>query len=369
MWVSELELRDFRNHAHTSLTLSPGITVFSGPNGQGKTNLVEALGYLAYLSSHRVSTDRALVRTGSDSAIIRVVVSHQARSVELACEIRAAGANRAKVNSQPAKLSELSGWLKVVLFTPEDLSIIRGEPGVRRKYVDDAVVALTPRMHNVYLEYDKVVKQRNALLKTARGERSSTVINTLHTWSEPLVTLAADISRQRRALVGLLLPQCQEAYRLISGGHTVDLQIDSPVSGVEDHALEEAYRQELERRQRDELDRAMTLVGPHRDDLTISLNSMPGRTHSSHGEAWSLALALRLGLAEVFRAQSSSGDPVIILDDVFAELDATRRTRLQQLVSGFEQVLVTAAVSEDIPDNFATHTFQVDQGQVTTGGT
>lgn len=369
MWVSELELRDFRNHAHTSLTLSPGITVFWGPNGQGKTNLIEALGYLAYLSSHRVSSDRALVRTGSDSAIVRVVVSHQSRSVELACEIRAAGANRAKINSQPAKLSELSGWLKVVLFTPEDLSIIRGEPGVRRRYLDDAVMALKPRMHNVYMEYDKVVKQRNALLKTARGERSSKVIDTLHTWSEPLLTLAADISRERRALVRQLVPKCEEAYRLISGGHAVDLLIDSPVSQAEDDQLEEAYRRELDRRQRDELDRAMTLVGPHRDDLTISLNSMPGRTHSSHGEAWSLALALRLGLAEVFRERSSSGDPVIILDDVFAELDATRRTRLQQLVSGFEQVLVTAAVSEDIPDNFATHTFHVERGQVMTGET
>lgn len=364
MWVSDVELRDFRNHEHTHITLAPGITVFVGPNGQGKTNFVEALGYLAQLSSHRVSSDKALVRNGEKVATVRARVHHESRSVELACEIKAAGSNRGKLNGQAVSLGELAGWLKVVLFTPEDLAIIRGEPGGRRRYLDEAAIALKPRMLRTIAEYDRVVRQRNTLLKSARGRITPTIEASLSSWDDRLVDLAATITTERRALIANLTPYVSAAYHKVSGGDVVELRLDSPVATVSDSDLHQAYREALTTRRADELDRGMTLVGPHRDDLDVQLNAMPSRSHSSHGEAWSLAIALKMGLAEVYRADSLSGDPVIILDDVFAELDAKRRRLLQEVVASYEQVLVTAAVSEDIPQGFATQQFGVMAGEV-----
>lgn len=365
VWVSDVELRDFRNHEHTTLTFQPGVTVLTGANGQGKTNLVEAIGYLSHLTSHRVSADKALVRDGVDHAIVRARVTHEHRSVDLACEIRSSGSNRAKLNGQQVTLGELAGWLKVVLFTPEDLSIVRGDPSIRRRYLDQAVSTLVPRMHTVFAEYDRVVKQRNTLLKVARGQTSSSLTDSLASWDEALVTLASDITAERRRVIHHLQPHAEASYQTLASGDTLTLELDSPLSTVADDQLPAAYRSELERRRREEMDRSMTLVGPHRDDLAIVLNGLPGRTHSSHGEAWSLALSLRMALAKAYREESLSGDPVIILDDVFAELDQRRRRALQELVTSFEQVLVTAAVREDIPTEFASTTFTVTAGEVT----
>lgn len=368
MWVSDLSLRDFRNHESTTLSLQPGVSVFVGSNGQGKTNLVEALGYLANLSSHRVSVDKALVREGCPSAFVLATIHHDTRKVDLALELKASGSNRAKKNGQNIPVGELVGWLKVVLFTPEDLSIIRGEPGIRRRYLDDAVVVLKPALHQVYGEYDRVVKQRNALLKSSRSMSHSQLLDTLTGWDEPFARLAATISQERLSVISELEPEFQRSYDVIAPDNTAGIALESKVAanGLTLDELTSVYAEALDTRRKDEVDRGMTLVGPHRDDLEITLNGLPGRTHSSHGEAWSLALSLKMALAEVYRRDSSSGDPVMILDDVFAELDAKRRATLQQLVSGFEQVLVTAAVREDIPHDFVHHVFSVEKGVVTT---
>ena len=365
MWVSHLSLREFRNHRATDLALTPGVTVFVGSNGQGKTNLVEALGYLSNLSSHRVSSDKALVKEGQPTATVRAIVRHNSRSVDLALALNAHGANKAKLNGQNVGVGELLGWLRVVLFTPEDLSIVRGEPAVRRKFLDEAVAQLIPRMHSVFSEFDRLLKQRNALLKSARGMNRDALIQNLESWNDTFVSLASDITFARVEVLALITPHIATAYNTIAPGHSVQVNLDGhgelPVT-VE--GLREHYREELTRRQRDEMDRGMTLVGPHRDDLSITLNGLPSRTHSSHGEAWSLALSLRLAVAQCYRDESTSGDPVMILDDVFAELDASRRLTLQRIVSEYEQVLVTAAVREDIPEGFSTQWFHVEAGVV-----
>jgi DNA replication and repair protein RecF len=371
MWVSELSLRDFRNHESTAITLQPGVTVFIGSNGQGKTNLVEALGYLANLSSHRVSADKALVRNGCDDAFVLADVHHESRTVNLALQIKASGSNRAKKNGQNIGVGELVGWLKVVLFTPEDLSIIRGDPGTRRRYLDDATVVLRPQLHPVFSEYDRVIRQRNALLRSSRSLSTAQVIDTLTGWDIPLAKLAATITHHRLQVIYELQPEFASTYEVIAPDNSVSLGLDSPVSHEVStiDELTDQYASFIESRRREEIDRGMTLVGPHRDDLDIVLNDLPGRTHSSHGEAWSLALSLKMALAQVYRRDSLSGDPVMILDDVFAELDAKRRATLQELVRGFEQVLVTAAVREDIPDDFVEHVFSVEKGVVISDAT
>lgn len=371
MWVSELSLRDFRNHESTAITLHPGVTVFIGSNGQGKTNLIEALGYLANLSSHRVSADKSLVRNGCDEAFVLADVRHESRTVNLALQIKASGSNRAKKNGQNIGVGELVGWLKVVLFTPEDLSIIRGDPGTRRRYLDDATVVLRPQLHPVFSEYDRVIRQRNALLKSSRSLSTAQVIDTLTGWDTPLAKLAATVTHHRLQVINELQPEFASTYQVIAPENTVSLALDSPVSHEVStiDELTDEYAGLIESRRREEIDRGMTLVGPHRDDLDIVLNGLPGRTHSSHGEAWSLALSLKMALAQVYRRDSLSGDPVMILDDVFAELDAKRRATLQELVRGFEQVLVTAAVREDIPDDFVEHVFSVEKGVVSSDAT
>ena len=369
MWVSELSLRDFRNHPATDLRLQPGVTVFVGSNGQGKTNLVEALGYLSNLSSHRVSSDKALVRDGEPTATIRAVIHHQNRSVSLALALNAKGSNRAKLNGQTVAVGELVGWLRVVMFTPEDLGIVRGEPSARRKYLDEAVMQLRPRMHTVFSEFDKVIRQRNALLKSSRSMSREQLVASLESWNDSLVALATEISLERHSVLGEITPPIRAAYETIAPGHQVGIALHSsePLP-TERPELSAHYVEQLASRQGEEIDRGMTLVGPHRDDVMVTLNGLPSRTHSSHGEAWSLALSLRLGLAEAYRADSASGDPVMVFDDVFAELDASRRRTLQSLVTDYEQVLVTAAVREDIPDGFSTQWFAVSAGVVSADG-
>jgi DNA replication and repair protein RecF len=369
VWVSELSLRDFRNHRETDISLEPGVTTFIGPNGQGKTNLVEALGYLSHLISHRVSSDKALVREGMPTATIRGTVRHGERHVSLALAINVKGANRAKLGGQSVSVGELMGWLRVVLFTPEDLMIVRGEPGMRRKYLDEAVLTLSPKLHPVYSEYDRVIRQRNALLKSARGQSAQSISQNLESWNEALVPLAAQITYNRHRVIIEVLPYLASSYTTIAPGHEIAWGLDTPVDSSLSHDdLEAAYRSQLSERAREEFDRGMTLVGPHRDDLIVTLNGLPSRTHSSHGEAWSIALSLRLAIAQAYRVDSSSGDPVMILDDVFAELDSSRRATLRDVVSDYEQVLVTAAVNDDVPQGFSAHSFMVRAGEVTPYG-
>ncbi len=361
MFVAHLELRDFRNYREASLPLAPGVTVIIGPNGQGKTNLVEAIGVLAAGTSHRVTGDQALVRAGEDRAIVRARLRHGDRAITLEAELNRTGTNRLQVNGQPVRSKEARRYLDSVLFAPEDLALVRGEPGGRRDFLDDLLAMRQPRMAGVIADYDRVLRQRNSLLKSARATRTpESALGTLDVWDERLADLGAQLIAARAELVGELSPHVSAAYRTIAGAaHDVRLETETTAAADSVEFLEV-----LRARRAEELDRAVTLVGPHRDELRIELNGMPARTTASHGESWSTALALKLASAELVRESGQAGDPVLVLDDVFAELDAGRRSRLVDAVAGYEQVLVTAAVAEDVPEGLTGATVRIRAGEI-----
>lgn len=382
MRVRHLSLVDFRNYETAELELHPGVNVFVGSNGQGKTNLVESLGYLSSLGSHRVSSDAALVRQGREAAFVRALLTHGGREILVELQINASAANKAQIGRSPAKVRDLPRYLSSVLFAPEDLSLVRGDPSVRRRMLDTLAVALIPRLAGVQSDYDRVLRQRNTLLKSARanglkGDR----LSTLEIWDDRLVEFGSEIIVERLRLVDQLRPHLQAAYLAIAGSdHSPRLAMQlsalaaDPASDekgtlrVEDalsvEAVGESFRATLAGVRGKELDRAITLVGPHRDDLYLELNGLPARGYASHGESWSFALALRLAAAELVRDTSSAGDPVLILDDVFAELDAPRRQRLAGAVADYEQVLVTAAVEGDIPSELSGNLVRIKAGRI-----
>jgi len=361
--VTALSLTDFRCYPQVDLELRPGVTSLIGQNGQGKTNLVEAVGYVATLGSHRVATDAPLVRIGAERAVVRTRIAREDREAIVEIEINPGRANRARINRSPVpRPREVLGLLRTVLFAPEDLALVKGDPSERRRFLDDLLVARAPRMAGVRADYDRVLKQRNALLKSAsaarRGGRGSDdVLSTLEVWDSHLSTLGAEILAARLDLVAAMSPLVESAYDTVSGGsgpaaleYVASLGPDAEL--VPDRTvLVEALLAAIERRRREELDRGVSLVGPHRDDLLLRLGPAPAKGYASHGESWSYALALRLASYDLLRAEGSTGgEPVLILDDVFAELDTARRTKLAELVAGAEQVLVTAAVAADVPD-------------------
>ncbi len=377
MHVAALSLTDFRCYAQADVELRPGVTSFLGRNGQGKTNLVEALGYVATLDSHRVATDAPLVRLGAAQAVVRAQVVRDDRATLVEIEINPGRANRARINRSPVpRPREVLGLLRTVLFAPEDLALVKGDPSERRRFLDDLLVARAPRLAGVRADYDRVLKQRNALLKTASAARrggsgSTDVLRTLEVWDTHLVTVGAEILAARLDLVAALAPLVDGAYDTVSSGggpavlsYTSSLGPD--VELVADRAvLAELLHAGLERRRREELDRGLSLVGPHRDDLLLRLGPAPAKGYASHGESWSYALALRLASYELLRADGSpGGEPVLVLDDVFAELDVERRSRLAALVSGAEQVLVTAAVEADVPELLSGDRIDVAGGEV-----
>ena len=383
MIVTHLNLTDFRNYENLDVDLHAGPNLFVGSNGQGKTNLVEALGYLSTLGSHRVSVDHAMIRQGQDSAIVRARLSHDEREVLAEVQINRSGANRAQVNRSAIKTRELPRYFSSVLFAPEDLALVRGEPSGRRRFLDELLILRTPRMSAVVADYERVLRQRNTLLKTARNARGD--LSTLDIWDERLVALGSEIIIARSWLVDELSPEVTSAYSSIAGAdHAARLsnQLSIFSSSTDDDvpdaaatragALElsvvaEGFRAALARLRRAELDRGVTLAGPHRDDLVLELNQLPARGYASHGESWSFALALKLASAAVLRREASQGDPVLILDDVFAELDESRRGRLAAAVGDFEQVLITAAVFDDVPDELAGHVIRIRAGAVVDG--
>jgi DNA replication and repair protein RecF len=380
--VTQLNLTDFRNYPTADVPLLPGPNLFVGSNGQGKTNLVEALGYLSTLGSHRVSTEHAMIRQGQDAAIVRARLEHGDRQLLVEVQLNRTGANRAQVNRSVIKTRELPRYFSSVLFAPEDLVLVRGEPSGRRRFLDELLVLRVPRFSGVMADYDRVLKQRNTLLKSARAAGiKQGQLTTLEIWDERLVALGSELIEARTRLVAELLPEVTVAYERIAGeDHHATLtnqlsiladhpELDGEAEGggvglVTADEAAEAFRNSLERLRRNELDRGISLVGPHRDDLVLHLNGMPARGYASHGESWSFALALKLASAEVLRRESASGDPVLILDDVFAELDQSRRARLADAISGFEQVLITAAVFDDVPDALRTHTVHISQGTI-----
>ncbi|GAA0701889.1 DNA replication/repair protein RecF [Kitasatospora atroaurantiaca] len=374
MHVAHLSLADFRSYARVEVPLDPGVTAFVGPNGQGKTNLVEAIGYIATLGSHRVATDAPLIRLGAERAVIRTSIVRDGRTTLVELEITPGKANRARINrSDNVRPRDVLGLLRTVLFAPEDLSLVKGDPGERRRFLDELLTARAPRLAGVRQDYERVLKQRNALLKTAAmarrggGTGKAGDLSTLEVWDGHLARAGAELTAFRLQLVAALQPLVAQAYEQLApgGGETV-LEYRSSFEGALPTSREEAEQQllaALQEARPQEVARGLTLVGPHRDELGLKLGPLPAKGYASHGESWSYALALRLASYELLR--SDGGEPVLILDDVFAELDARRRDQLAELVAGAEQVLVTAAVPEDVPKALSGARFAVADGQVT----
>jgi len=381
MIVEHLSLADFRNYASADVALASGANVFVGRNGQGKTNLVEAIAYLATLGSHRVSADAPMVRDGQDAAIVRARLAHGERRVLLELQLNRQGSNKARVNGAAVKPTELPRYAQVVLFAPEDLQIVRGDPSARRRFADGLLIQRAPRMAAVLADYDRALRQRTALLKSARarGIRGD-ALSTLDVWDDKLVALGTQVIQARLRLAVDLTAPVAAAYTAIAGAdHDPRLEWALSLGGADPEegeegvslvdagaeAVQEQFRAALRAKRSAELDRGITLVGPHRDDLVLRVRGLPVKGYASHGESWSVALALRLASAELLRAESNLGDPILILDDVFAELDAGRRSRLAELVGGYEQVIVTSAVEDDVPDALRAHVVHVEAGRIT----
>ncbi|MBM0262929.1 DNA replication/repair protein RecF [Corynebacterium macginleyi] len=381
MFIRDLDVRDFRSWPELKLELGPGITLFVGRNGFGKTNIVEAVGYTAHLSSHRVSHDSPLVRQGAQSARVSLTAVHQGRELTTHLLVKPHAANQAQINRTRLRSPrELLGVVKTVLFSPEDLVLVRGEPAGRRSYLDSIIASRTPRLAGVKADYDKVLKQRNALLKSAsasmrRGYGDSdgaAALSTLDTWDAQLAHLGAQVITARLALVDALLDHIPTAYAgLAPESRPARVEYRSTIDTSDREVLEAVMLTTLAHSRQRDIERGISLVGPHRDDLLLYLGDQPAKDFASHGETWSYAIALRLAEFELLRKEGGS-DPVLILDDVFAELDAKRRTQLVHLAATAEQVLITAAVDEDLPDNlepivrYRVGVKDTDQGRIST---
>jgi len=395
LYVRHLSVVDFRSYPAAELPLEPGTTTLVGLNGQGKTNLVEAIGYLATLSSHRVATDQPLVRFGAEQAVIRGAVVRGGRETMLELEINPGRANRARLGRAPVQRPrEVLGTLRTVLFAPEDLALVKGDPGERRRFLDDLLVARQPRWAGVRGDYDKVLKQRNALLKSAQpllrkgsrrraprpgeepvDEARASALHTLDIWNEHLATVGSQLLYARLRLLRDLGPYLSKAYDEVSAAQS-DARVAyksslreaaagaiaaGEVPELEDLRVE--LLATLEEVRDREVERGVSLAGPHRDDLVLSLGDLPAKGYASHGESWSFALGLKLAAYQLLRHDLGE-DPVLILDDVFAELDAGRRERLAAMVADCEQVLITAAVDADVPTSLTGTTYAVTLGEV-----
>lgn len=390
MLVKHLALSNFRNYAAADVAFSAGVNLLVGPNGQGKTNLVEAIRYMSTLSSHRVSGYLPLIRHAQpeiDQAIIRVLANHDGRDALLELELNRSTPNRARINKATAtRVRDVLGYVNTVTFAPEDLDIVKKDPSNRRAFIDELLVQLSPRFAGVFSDYDRVLRQRNTLLRTARQTGAKgTALSTLDAWDESLIKFGSEIVAARSSLVERMRPLLTQAYQAIAIanneprvlmkssllGATASDEDDTDsleyIDTSNQEEIETMFRDKLGQIRSRELERGITMAGPHRDDLVLLLSDLPAKGYASHGESWSFALALRLASIELLRAETRSGDPVLILDDVFAELDAGRRARLAELVSNNEQVLITAAVGEDVPDELKAKVFKVSAGEVTDG--
>lgn len=385
MFVKHLSLISFRNHISTEIALEPGVNLLVGPNGQGKTNVIEAIEYLSTLSSHRVAGYQPLIHKDSPSAIVRLKVSHADRDVLIDLELHRDNTNQVRINQSPIpRIRDVLGTVNSVVFAPEDIDIVKRDPSNRRNFIDQLLVQFSPRLSGVMTDYDRVLKQRNSLLKTARatGAKGS-ALSTLDAWDESLIKFGAEIVAERLLLLNRIKPYLTEAYQAIAitnneptilmkssllGAAVVDDFEEAELEYLELTDLDritELFREKLTSVRNKELERGITLIGPHRDDLVLLLGDLPAKGYASHGESWSYALALRLASARLLRDESRTGDPIVILDDVFAELDSGRRDRLASLVADNEQVIITAAVREDVPSSLQASVFEVLKGVVT----
>ena len=415
MHLTRLGLTDFRSYASADLMLEPGVTTLRGPNGEGKTNLAEAIGYAATLGSHRVATDAPLVRQGAERAIVRAAIASGRGNALIEIELNPGRANRVRLNRAPLpRAREILGVLRTVLFAPEDLALVKGDPGERRRFLDDLLVATAPRYAAVRSDYERIVRQRTVLLKSAGARTSrgrvaassasqasgpgggpvpSSMAATLDAWDDQLARVGAELLAGRLSLVRALRPHVEAAYAAVSGDRGpagiayrpsfalpafLPAFLPAPGDGADAEGeggagtdgkgadLAKAMRDALQQARPGDLERGVCLVGPHRDELELRVGELPARGYASQGESWSLALALRLAAYELLRADGE--DPVLILDDVFAELDAGRRDRLAILVAGAEQVIVTAAVAADVPATLTGVSYDVGGGSITRAG-
>ncbi|BDP99666.1 DNA replication/repair protein RecF [Aquiluna sp. KACHI24] len=372
MWVRSLKLESFRNYANLDVGFSEGMNLLFGDNGNGKTNLAEAIYFLSELQSHRNSDNKTLLQTGHSKAVVVAEVQNQERTLLLGAEINIGTSNKYFINgNQQKRTSEFLGLIKTVIFAPEDLDLIRRDRADRRRFLDQSTSQLKPRLALVKSDYDRVLKQRNALLKSAKGQQNID-LTTLDIWDQQLVKLGTQISLARLELLELIAPLLQRFYAALSGSsEAIELQLELNIGNDESGEvltsanaaeLEQMFHEKLKAVRNKEIERGLTLVGPHRDELLISKSGLPTRTHSSQGEAWSLALGLKLAMAELLRQDTLTGDPILILDDVFAVLDSGRRNRLLEFVSDYEQVIITSADRASTPEIDWAREFEVVRG-------
>jgi DNA replication and repair protein RecF len=360
--INKLALTNFRSYNSLELELQPGVITFIGDNGSGKTNIAESLIYLAFLSSHRVSNNVPLISLGNQQAIIRAEVQREDRTLQIDLEINASKANRARINRNPTRSQrEILGAIQIVYFSPEDLDLVRGEPGSRRDFLDRLLITRTPRLAGVISDYERVVKQRNALLKTR------TSASALAPWNEQLIKLGAELTAERIALIEALNPYVAQNYANLNEVKPASISYKCSTEGVTKDVdtnltvltarLDEVAYQEIER--------GVSLIGPHRDDLHLQLGDFPAKGYASHGESWSMAISLRIGSFNLLKSEGAS--PILILDDVFAELDTSRRIQLMSATKLAEQTFITAAVESDLPAELLTQKFYVTPGVVKKG--
>lgn len=384
MHVKHLTLSNFRNYTTAELPLNLGVNLLVGKNGQGKTNLAEAIFYCATLTSHRVSGYLPLIRQSQTQAVIRLLAGFEDRENLLELELNTDGANRARVNkSDVSRIRDVLGYVNAVIFSPEDLDIVKRDPANRRAFIDELLIQLTPRLAGVYSDYERVLKQRNTLLRTSKNlPANSPGLSTLDSWDESLVKIGSEIIASRHEIIQRMIPHLKDAYAAIADEKNdpnisvrssllaksivePELEVDGVYLETNNREeIEELFRAKLAEVRPKELERGVTLVGPHRDDLVLFLGTLPAKGYISHGESWSYALALKLASAALLRKDSRAGDPVLILDDVFAELDLIRRSRLANLIADNEQVIITAAVAEDVPSELKASRFAVLAGTV-----
>ena len=357
MRVTRLALTNFRSYKNLELEFPAGPTTFIGNNGAGKTNIAEALIYLAHLGSHRVSNNQPLIALGAEQAIIRAEIERDGRTLQVDLEINATKANRARLNQNPVKSQrEILGALQIIYFSPEDLDLVRGEPTDRRNFLDKLLITQSPRLAGVISDYERVVKQRNTLLKTRAPE------NALVPWTEQLIAYGAELTAERIKLVDDLNPYVAANYKNLNEVKPASISYKSSTENLSadvTHNVDVLTQRQIEVA-RQELDRGASLIGPHRDDLHLQLGDFPAKGYASHGESWSMAIALRIGSYNLLKAEGS--DPVLILDDIFAELDTSRRQQLTSITQMAEQTFITAAVESDLPAELLSEKFYITPG-------
>ena len=362
MRINKLALTNFRSYNSLELELQPGVMTFIGDNGSGKTNIAESLIYLAFLSSHRVSNNVPLISLGNQQAIIRAEVQREDRTLQIDLEINASKANRARINLNPTRSQrEILGAIQIVYFSPEDLDLVRGEPGTRRDFLDRLLITRTPRLAGVIADYERVVKQRNTLLKTRTSAAA------LAPWNEQLIKLGAELTAERIALIDSLNPYVAHNYANLNEVKPASISYKCSTEGVTRNIEENiaALTARLDEVAYQEIERGVSLIGPHRDDLHLQLGDFPAKGYASHGESWSMAISLRIGSFNLLKSEGAS--PILILDDVFAELDTSRRIQLMSATQLAEQTFITAAVESDLPAELLTQKFYVTPGVVKKG--